>query len=514
MSRVENPKKIIIIGAGISGLSSGIYGQKNGYITEIYEKNPNAGGLCTAWKRKGFTIDGCIHWLTGTKEGSSICNMWHECDAFTKEQIIFSDDFGVIECEGTPITLWCDLNKLEKELIEISPIDKKIIKKTLDMVIKFQNMPLPVDIPLSTMNLWSLTKVGISMIPYLRQYIYASHISTSDYVKKFKSTKLQYLFTHIVPGDGNLYSALYAFGTVSVKNGGVPKGGSLTLINNMVNEYERTGGIIHYNKEVSKIIIKDKKAIGVLLKDGSLIKADYIISGCDCLEVCYNLLENKYKIKGFEKRRLNHASYPTQSCVLATFSVDYQKIKELMTSHTIEFPCKQIIVGKRTETSIRIRNYAYDDSFTHNEKTIMNVLIPQSDSDYKFWASLREDFKAYSAEKNRIAEDIKKRILEKYPEIKNSLDLLDILTPFTFKRYTHAYHGAYMPFAYTSTGSMFYYNGYVKGVKNLQLSGQWTILPGGLPIAMMSGKFAIQRILKSEHKWFTFYKRIKSSYSR
>ena len=71
-----------------------------------------------------------------------------------------------------------------------------------------------------------------------------------------------------------------------------------------------------------------------------------------------------------------------------------------------------------------------------------------------------------------------------------------------------------MPFAYTSTGSMFYYNGYVKGVKNLQLSGQWTILPGGLPIAMMSGKFAIQRILKSEHKWFTFYKRIKSSYSR
>jgi len=24
------------------------------------------GGLCTSWKRKGFKIDGCIHWLVGS----------------------------------------------------------------------------------------------------------------------------------------------------------------------------------------------------------------------------------------------------------------------------------------------------------------------------------------------------------------------------------------------------------------------------------------------------------------
>ena len=32
-------EKIIIIGAGISGLSAGIFAQKNGYNTIIYEKN-------------------------------------------------------------------------------------------------------------------------------------------------------------------------------------------------------------------------------------------------------------------------------------------------------------------------------------------------------------------------------------------------------------------------------------------------------------------------------------------
>jgi len=40
---------IIIIGAGFAGLSAGIYGQMNGYRTQIFEMHHRAGGLCTAW---------------------------------------------------------------------------------------------------------------------------------------------------------------------------------------------------------------------------------------------------------------------------------------------------------------------------------------------------------------------------------------------------------------------------------------------------------------------------------
>ena len=54
-------KSIIIIGAGIAGLSAGCYGQMNGYRTQIFEMGTKPGGLCTSWKRKGYTIDGCIH---------------------------------------------------------------------------------------------------------------------------------------------------------------------------------------------------------------------------------------------------------------------------------------------------------------------------------------------------------------------------------------------------------------------------------------------------------------------
>ena len=57
-------KKIIIIGAGITGLCSGIFLLKKGFEVSIYEKNDFAGGCCTGWGRDGYYIDNCMHWLT------------------------------------------------------------------------------------------------------------------------------------------------------------------------------------------------------------------------------------------------------------------------------------------------------------------------------------------------------------------------------------------------------------------------------------------------------------------
>ena len=39
--------------------------------------------------------------------------------------------------------------------------------------------------------------------------------------------------------------------------------------------------------------------------------------------------------------------------------------------------------------------------------------------------------------------------------------------------------------------------GTAKGLDGLYLAGQWVTSPGGLPIAVTSGKFAIQRISRA-----------------
>jgi phytoene dehydrogenase-like protein len=58
-------RKLIVIGGGLAGLSTGCYALANGWDVTIVEHNSALGGVCTAWRRGPYTIDGCIHWLTG-----------------------------------------------------------------------------------------------------------------------------------------------------------------------------------------------------------------------------------------------------------------------------------------------------------------------------------------------------------------------------------------------------------------------------------------------------------------
>ena len=68
---------MVIVGAGIAGLSTGYYARLNGYRTTILEANAVPGGLCAAWTRKGYTFDISMHMLIGSKGGPAH-RMWQE----------------------------------------------------------------------------------------------------------------------------------------------------------------------------------------------------------------------------------------------------------------------------------------------------------------------------------------------------------------------------------------------------------------------------------------------------
>ena len=65
-------------------------------------------------------------------------------------------------------------------------------------------------------------------------------------------------------------------------------------------------------------------------------------------------------------------------------------------------------------------------------------------------------------------------------------------------------NGVYMSFFFMPRGGMYSHTGELRNLKDFYLSGQWLQGPGGLPIAMTQGKFAIQRICKKENLSFVF----------
>lgn len=498
MKKDLSPKKIIIIGAGISGLSTGVYAQNNGFITEIFEKNPNNGGLCTSWNRKGYEIDGCIHWMTGTNPKTTLHSMWKDLNAFDDEDIIHFDDFGSVEYNDEIFHFWSDLNKLQSELITKYPKDKRRIKKLVKMVNTFYHMPIPMEKPTSCMSIFELMWVGIKMLPYLPRYIYATHTTQTKFASKFHSPELRYFFSRIVPGQGNLYTTLFAYATVAYGNGGVPKGGSKKLASRIEDEYVRSGGIIHNNSPIKNIILDKGVAKGIRLENGKEIYADYIVSACDILEVRRML--NKIKLdKNHRKRFFKKRAYPLPSCTYLSFIADKDAIKNLGVSTTHEFRCKPFTVGHTKESNIKMRNYLYDNTFIKDNKVLITVHIHQTDTDYYHWEKMRiNDYKKYKQAKDTLASDVKDRIIDKFPSLKDSLECIDVCTPTTYKHYVNAYHGAYMTWEFTEKGSMLIHKQRFPKVKNLYTAGQWAIMPGGLPIAILSAKFAIQKILKKE----------------
>ena len=157
-------KKVVIIGGGIAGMTAGVLLQKAGFQTEIYEKNALPGGLCTGWKREGYFIDNCIHWLTGTRPGSGLHELWKEIGALGdgvelhKKEMFFSS-----KLDGRVLTFWRDKERTRKEMLELSPEDEKEINKLIDYVSMAENMTVPVEKPFDAMNPIDFIKLGMSM---------------------------------------------------------------------------------------------------------------------------------------------------------------------------------------------------------------------------------------------------------------------------------------------------------------------------------------------------------------
>ncbi|MDH7490664.1 MAG: NAD(P)/FAD-dependent oxidoreductase, partial [Anaerolineae bacterium] len=56
---------VLIIGAGLAGLSAGIHAQRNGFRAHILEHHSQPGGVAAWWRRGDYLIDGGIHFLMG-----------------------------------------------------------------------------------------------------------------------------------------------------------------------------------------------------------------------------------------------------------------------------------------------------------------------------------------------------------------------------------------------------------------------------------------------------------------
>lgn len=492
-------ERIVIIGAGISGLAAGVYARKSGFDTVICEAQDHVGGECTGWERGGYRFDGCIHWLTGSKPGTDLYDIWQTCGALGDGVEVVNHDYRVAFFDGDETYyLYDDPERLRGELKRLSPGDGDKIDELIKFTKAFADMSMPAKKPFDLMGAADKLKLGLKYLPAGAAYKAGSKVTVEDYLSGFKSEKLKAMISAVVPMHYSVSALFATLGSIGGGDGGWPMGGSKALAERMKERYLSLGGELRLSTRVKNIEIKGDKATGVAVAGPGgreeVIPADFCISAVDARLLLDKLLGGKYRDRFYEERYGDQKTYPLMTAVGVCLGVkaDLSPLPHC----SVFIPEKPFDAGGGSEKYIIFKHYCYDPSFCGESKSSVEVLFMNADYDY--WRALREKSdEEYRKEKRRFADDVIALLCARYPIFDGAVEVADVFTPLTYERCCGAYRGAFMSFPMTPGANGSNHPAAVEGIDNLYVAGQWIGLTGGLPTAAAAGKFAVQHILKT-----------------
>ena len=490
-------KKVMIIGGGIAGLTCGAKLQKIGFDVTVYEKNNVVGGMCSSWKRGDYTVDNCIHWMTGTRPGTELNGLWRETGALSDEVKLYEKQtFYSSVYVGQKLSFYRDIEKSRAEFLALSPEDGKEINKLFDAVKAAEGMVMPAKKPFDKMSVGELLRLGKTMAPVIKGMSEYKNDDLVSLAARFKHPLIRQAIVDYMPARYKVNAFLVSYATVTSGNGDIPLGGSLKTTERIADKITSLGGKINTSCPVKQIIIEKGKATGVLLENGQTRFADYVVCAVDPYFAFHRLLPEKYMPAKLKKMYEKRDWFPVESSFQAAYSVK-GVFPEL--SETTVVPCRELKVGTRIINRMSVQSYSYDPSFAPDGECVVQVSVPQTEKDFTFWSELAADKNAYSDKKRELAAEIQKRAEEAFPCIAGKTEVCDVWTPVSYASRCNAYRGAYMSFisAVNAKGSALLRDK-VKGVKNLFLASQWVTGPGGLPSAASSGSFCAYRIIGKE----------------
>lgn len=498
MTKREN-KSVIIIGAGLAGLAAGCYAQMNGFQTRIFEMHTKPGGLCTSWSRNGYNINGCLHLLVGCAKQSEFYRIWEELGAIQGRQFENYQDFICFEgTDGRSVTLYSDLDKLEKQLLHVAPEDSAVIQEFINGVRRCLRFDPPI---LKAPELYGPIegiRVLLKLAPHLGLFRKWFKISMRDFSTRFKSTLLRELFADLWFPDSPLFFFMMTLSMLHQKTSGYPLGGSFPFSQAIERRYLDLGGQCRYGSRVSKILVENNRAVGIQLEDGTEHRADYVISAADGHTTIFKMLDGKFinkKIQAYyEKLPIFPPLIYISLGLKQTFDIG------LGNSTGLNFPVKEnLIIAGEKQTRLGVRVHNFDPTAAPPGKTLVKILIP---SNMAYWESFDRNSREYQAEKKQICDQVVSIIDKRFPGFADRIEMRDITTPITYVRYTGNWQGSHQGWMLTPKTGLIRMKPVLPKLKNFFMVGHWIAAGGGIPSAALSSRNVVQILCKQNRRPF------------
>ena len=257
-------KKVIIVGGGIGGLASAVRLLHAGYDVTIYEKEEKLGGRLNQFKSKGFTFD-----LTA----AILLLKQPLTELFDELNLSFIDYFDEIELDVLYRVF--HQNQIHDVTADLSTFLTTIKKQSPQQARSFFNFIEEGDARYTVTNELILSKPFENITVFFNQRLLKGAVklkplqNASSYLKQFSLSPWlkQYILFQTMYVGLNPYKAsniYHLLPTVTQRYGiSYLKGGLYSIVKTLQHLITQWGGQIHLNTEVTQIITKYKKAIGV-----------------------------------------------------------------------------------------------------------------------------------------------------------------------------------------------------------------------------------------------------------
>jgi len=482
-------KKVIIIGAGLGGLSAAIRLAKSGFSVSVLEKNETVGGKVNFVETGGYKFD----------TGASLLTMKHVLeDVFEFAFRELKDYLNIVPLEPICRYFWSDgtkfdastnIEKTENEIARLEPHDVENFRKYLaDSKQKYE-------IAEKTFLAKSLNDLPQLIRPkYLTDLLKISTLKTLDKHNRsyFKSEKLQQLFNRFATYNGSSpFETPATFALIPFVEFGLGawyvRGGMYEIPKALEKLARELNVEIKTKCEVEKIIVENGKAVGVKII-GEEIRADFVISNADAIETYRELLpieKSKFQNRepscsGFVLLLGTRRKFPQLAHHNIFFSDDYKAEFDAIfkTKRPAENPTIYVCATSRTDETQSPKN-------CENLFILVNAPYTNKKTNWQTEANPYRDL---------IIKQLENFGLE---DLESSIEFEQIITPEEFEKKYRANKGSIYGISSNGIFSAFLrVPNKSREIENLYFVGGATHPGGGIPLVLLSAKMTSDLIIK------------------
>jgi prolycopene isomerase len=493
---------VVIIGAGLGGLTTAGYLVKQGKRVLVLEQHTIPGGYAHEFRRGNYRFEVSLHALDGLAPGSWTYPILMDLEVFDKVAFKRLDPFYTVRFPEHEVTAWADPIRYEAELIRHFPHEADGFRSLIDqMQVMFYELRRFVED--GKLNRLPTLETFAATYPNMLDSMNRSWQSYME--EHIEDPQAQGVFSTLWPYYGlpasQLSAATFILPWVSYHFFGAyyPEGGSMAMsraIERMIKEY---GGDIRYKQTVTHIEMRDGLAVAIETDTGLRVEADAIVSNANAPDTLLRMVGREHLPPNYVNKVEREP--PAISNLVLYLGLERDLWDEgwqhhdlfIADTYSTEDAYEKMLAGKFDEAALAVTYYKQADPTCAPDGSCVLAIMTLAPWDYANEWGTGGNLDNYSKNtdylkvKQEAGEQLLANAERHIPGLSRGIKHREVATPLTNLRYTLNPGGSIYGSIQTIDNMYSTRLNAVTPIPNLFLAGAW-VMGGGMSPAMLSGR--------------------------